>query len=109
MLDSGHLIYILLLAIVVLIIWGPNKLPELGSGMGRAIREFKKATQDTSDTLRSVMSEPPAKPATTPATATSPVVGEAAEQVPVPVATVVPVSPEAAVESHSPDELPQSH
>ncbi len=34
-----HLILILL---IVLIIFGPGKLPELGEGLGKSIREFKK-------------------------------------------------------------------
>ncbi len=35
-----HLIFILL---IVLIIFGPGKLPELGKGLGKGIREFKQA------------------------------------------------------------------
>lgn len=35
-----HLIVILA---IVLIIFGPGKLPEIGSGLGKSIREFKKA------------------------------------------------------------------
>jgi len=35
-----HLIVILL---IVLIIFGPGKLPELGEGLGKSIRAFKKA------------------------------------------------------------------
>ncbi|HEV2352499.1 MAG TPA: twin-arginine translocase TatA/TatE family subunit [Terriglobia bacterium] len=35
-----HLIFILL---IVLIIFGPGKLPELGRGLGKGIREFKDA------------------------------------------------------------------
>jgi len=38
-----HLIVILA---IVLIIFGPGKLPELGSGLGKSIREFKKALSD---------------------------------------------------------------
>jgi sec-independent protein translocase protein TatA len=38
-----HLIIILVIA---LIIWGPGKLPELGAGLGRAIRGFKKAMEE---------------------------------------------------------------
>ena len=30
-----------IVAIVALIIFGPNKLPELGSSLGRGMREFK--------------------------------------------------------------------
>ena len=35
-----HIIFILL---IVLIIFGPGKLPELGRGLGKGIREFKEA------------------------------------------------------------------
>ncbi len=38
-----HLIVILL---IVLIIFGPGKLPELGEGLGKSIRAFKKAIKD---------------------------------------------------------------
>jgi sec-independent protein translocase protein TatA len=38
-----HLILILL---IVLIIFGPGKLPELGAGLGKSIREFKKAMKE---------------------------------------------------------------
>ena len=38
-----HLIIILVIA---LIIFGPGKLPELGAGLGKSIREFKKAMSD---------------------------------------------------------------
>jgi sec-independent protein translocase protein TatA len=43
---AGHLPLILILLVVTLIIFGPSKLPELGSGMGKAIREFKKHTTE---------------------------------------------------------------
>jgi len=32
-----------IVVLVVLIVWGPSKLPEVGAGMGRAIREFRHA------------------------------------------------------------------
>ncbi len=35
-----HMIIILA---IVLIIFGPGKLPEIGAGLGKSIREFKKA------------------------------------------------------------------
>jgi sec-independent protein translocase protein TatA len=34
---------LLIILIVVLIIFGPGKLPALGSGMGNALRNFRKA------------------------------------------------------------------
>ena len=38
--QPSHLIFIL---IIVLILFGPGKLPELGKGLGKGIREFKDA------------------------------------------------------------------
>ncbi|WP_457572139.1 twin-arginine translocase TatA/TatE family subunit [Desulfovulcanus sp.] len=37
---------LIIILVIVLIIFGANKLPEIGSGMGRAIRNFKKATSE---------------------------------------------------------------
>jgi sec-independent protein translocase protein TatA len=38
-----HLIVIL---VIVLIIFGPGKLPELGNSLGKSIKNFKKAADD---------------------------------------------------------------
>lgn len=35
---------LIIILVIVLIIFGANKLPEIGAGMGRAIKNFKKAT-----------------------------------------------------------------
>ena len=40
LLQPTHLIFILL---IVLILFGPGKLPELGKGLGKGIRKFKDA------------------------------------------------------------------
>ncbi|PIP35610.1 MAG: twin-arginine translocase TatA/TatE family subunit [Desulfobacterales bacterium CG07_land_8_20_14_0_80_52_14] len=37
---------LLIILIIVLIIFGAGKLPEIGSGIGKGIRNFKKATAD---------------------------------------------------------------
>jgi sec-independent protein translocase protein TatA len=42
---------ILLVFLIALLLFGPNKLPELGKALGRAIREFKKAEQDIKDVI----------------------------------------------------------
>ena len=39
-----HMIIILAIALVI---FGPGKLPELGKGLGKAMREFKQAMSDT--------------------------------------------------------------
>ena len=40
---------LLLILIVVLLIFGANKLPEIGGGLGRAIRNFRRASSDEID------------------------------------------------------------
>ncbi len=37
---------LLVILVIVLIIFGAGKLPEIGSGLGKGIRNFKKATTD---------------------------------------------------------------
>lgn len=45
--------YILVIVLtIVLIVWGPGKLPEIGGAMGRAIREFQKASAETRSALQ---------------------------------------------------------
>jgi TatA/E family protein of Tat protein translocase len=45
--STGHLWIIAIVLVIVLIIWGPGKLPDVGAGLGRAIREFRKASTET--------------------------------------------------------------
>ncbi len=54
-----------LVLIVVLVLWGPSKLPEVGQGMGRAIREFRNAMSGVHDTMVDGTSVPanPVRPA----------------------------------------------
>ncbi len=48
---GGHLPEIIIVLVVILIIWGPGKLPDVGAAMGRGIREFRKASSDVQDTV----------------------------------------------------------
>jgi sec-independent protein translocase protein TatA len=38
--------HLLIILAIALVIFGPSKLPQLGSGLGQSIREFKKALND---------------------------------------------------------------
>ena len=49
LLAPSHLIIILLVALVV---FGPKKLPELGRGLGRGMRDFKDAMSGDDDAIR---------------------------------------------------------
>ncbi|MDA8086249.1 MAG: twin-arginine translocase TatA/TatE family subunit [Nitrospiraceae bacterium] len=42
-------IHLLLVILIALLIFGPGKLPQLGEGLGRGIREFKKALAGTDE------------------------------------------------------------
>jgi sec-independent protein translocase protein TatA len=56
----GELILILLIALVVI---GPGRLPDVGSALGKSIREFRKASSDMADATRIDTSPlPPAPP-----------------------------------------------
>lgn len=37
---------LIIILIIVIILFGANRLPEIGRGIGQAIRNFKKATSD---------------------------------------------------------------
>lgn len=39
----------ILILIAVLVMFGPNKLPELGRAVGKSLREFKNATKGMMD------------------------------------------------------------
>lgn len=45
-LGTGEIIIIL---VIILIVFGVGKLPEVGSGLGKGIRNFKKGMQDKED------------------------------------------------------------
>ena len=40
---------LILILVVVLVLFGSKKLPEIGSGLGRAIRNFRRATTEPSE------------------------------------------------------------
>jgi sec-independent protein translocase protein TatA len=68
-----HPIWIIAILVVVLIIFGPGRLPELGAGIGKAMREFRKATSElTNEVTQATQPAPPAPPAATPPAAPAP-------------------------------------
>jgi sec-independent protein translocase protein TatA len=60
---------VVILLVVVLIIWGPGKLPEMGAGIGRAIREFRHATSEVRDQVNMTVQAPIGGSGATPAAA----------------------------------------
>ena len=47
----------LIILVVVVLLFGGSKLPELARGLGKAKREFKKASEEVEDEVRSAVEE----------------------------------------------------
>jgi sec-independent protein translocase protein TatA len=56
----GHWYVLLIVLAIVLIVYGPGKLPEVGAAIGKAMREFRKASTDLTDEIKKSTSDPPA-------------------------------------------------
>jgi TatA/E family protein of Tat protein translocase len=93
----GELIIVLIIALIVV---GPGKLPDVGSALGKSIREFRKAASDVKESTSLEVPAPAPAPAPTPAPAAAPAPAPAVPApAPVPVAAApsepasVPVAP----------------
>lgn len=42
---------LIIILVIILIIFGAGKLPEIGSGIGKGIRNFRKATKERTDEI----------------------------------------------------------
>jgi sec-independent protein translocase protein TatA len=62
--------HLLILLLIILVIFGPSKLGDVGGALGRAIRDFKKAMNEPEQ------SPPTAKAASTPPTTVAPASSE---------------------------------
>jgi sec-independent protein translocase protein TatA len=58
-----HWFYIVGLLLIVLIIFGPGRLPELGGAVGKAMREFRKATTELTNEVKASVEAKPETPA----------------------------------------------
>ncbi|CAG7625149.1 Sec-independent protein translocase protein TatA [Paenibacillus solanacearum] len=66
--------HIILIVLVALLLFGPSKLPELGRGFGKMLREFKDATNGNSGKSSE---DPPSEPEAKKELAATPVQVEA--------------------------------
>ncbi len=44
-------VHLAIILVIALLIFGPKRLPELGHGLGKTIRDFRKAMQDNVEGL----------------------------------------------------------
>jgi len=68
---------LVVILVIALLILGPGRLPDVGSALGKSLREFRKAASDVQEATKIDVSPlpptPVAPPAAQPAEATSPV------------------------------------
>lgn len=86
---------LILILIIALLVLGPGKLPEVGSALGKSIREFRKAASE----VKEAASVEPVKPSPAPeppSTAVAPAVTPPAPAVS-PAPPLAPVHPEPVV------------
>jgi sec-independent protein translocase protein TatA len=82
---GSHWVWIIILLVVVLIIFGPGRLPELGGAVGKAMREFRKATTElTNEVTTAAQAKPEAPPPTATASSESAAKGSTSEANPPP-------------------------
>lgn len=53
---------LLIIFMIVLLLFGAKKLPELARGLGRGIREFQNASKEIQDEITKAEYEPPRRP-----------------------------------------------
>jgi sec-independent protein translocase protein TatA len=53
---------LIIILVIALIILGPGRLPDVGSALGKSIREFRKASSDISESVKVDTSPLPANP-----------------------------------------------
>ena len=89
---------LVIILVIALLILGPGKLPDVGSALGKSIKEFRKASSDVQEAVTINVDTsplPPTAPAAAPVVAVPAVAAAVAPIVAAPVAAPV----EAAVES----------
>jgi len=59
---GGRTLELILILAVITLLFGAQKLPEIGAALGRAIREFKKNMRETEEEIKKpIESEPSPK------------------------------------------------
>lgn len=86
--SGNHIFLLIIFLVIVLIIFGPGKLPDIGGAMGKGIREFRKASSEVKD---AVMSQDDHKDAA-PVSIAKPAADAPVAAAPAPVATPAPVA-----------------
>lgn len=54
---------ILLIVLIIIVLFGAKKIPEVMRGLGTGLREFRKATSEATHEIKRAIDEPPAESA----------------------------------------------
>src|SRR3954469_18894542 len=93
---------IIILLVIVLVIFGPKRLPELGKGLGKGMREFKDSVTGKDDDDQKELSESNTVQASGQASAPPPQAAEVQQQPP-PAPAAAPASPPEAEQATEPE------
>ncbi|MDO8735842.1 MAG: twin-arginine translocase TatA/TatE family subunit [Thermoleophilia bacterium] len=86
---------IIAILVIVLVIFGPKRLPEIGKSLGKGIKEFKKSTTELQEHITKEEPEAPkVEKAEATETAAEPVIAPEPVMAPEPKAAAEPKSPE---------------
>ena len=103
---------ILLILLVVLLIFGPKRLPEMAKGLGQSVREFRRGIKDMKEDFEHEVSKDDAKGATAykaaaaPAATATPTVAQAPTASSAEQATVTPTATAAATATPTVSQTP---
>lgn len=78
----GSPVDIAIIGVVVLVVFGPKKVPELGKALGQGIGNFKRALSEVTDDVKAGIHDGEAKKDITPAPTTTPTPSPAPQAVP---------------------------
>lgn len=62
---------LLIILVVVLLIFGPRRLPEMAKGLGQSVREFRKGVKDMRKDIENEVNAPEAAPVSAAAAASA--------------------------------------
>jgi TatA/E family protein of Tat protein translocase len=82
-------LHLVIIAVVALLIFGPSRLPEIGRGVGKALKEFQRGTKEMGESFKEEVTKPVADDGTAPAPAAQPPVAYT-QTVPQPLPQPVP-------------------
>ena len=95
---------LVIILVIALLVIGPGKLPDVGSALGKSIREFRKAATDVQESVKLDAPVAPAAPAPAPTAPAAPVVAPpAVVTAPVVNTLAAPATPNELSASAAPD------